>query len=86
MSKGYFLNMRTTIRIDDVILTSAKRVALSRNISLTKLIEEALREKISTGQSKNRKQKVKIVTVNGNGLQPGIDIDDSALLLDIMDN
>ena len=85
MSVYYIIYMRTTIRIDDTLLQSAKKEALTRNISLTKLIEESLKDTLYKRKSVKSNQRVKLVTVSGNGLQPGIDIDDSAGLLDAMD-
>ena len=86
MSIKHTLNMRTTIRIDDAILISAKKEAVSRNISLTKLIEEALTEKLYSPDHPVRKHKVELVTLDGSGLQPGVDIDDSAALLETMES
>lgn len=77
--------MRTTIRIDENILTSAKKEAASRHISLTKLIEEALQEKLYLRNRHPARRKVHIITVDGKGLQPGVDIDDSAALLEVLE-
>lgn len=78
--------VRTTIRIDDELLTHAKQAAASNGISLTKLIEDALRERLARkpaeGQSKRR---VRLPTFKGSGLQPGVDLDHSASLLDLME-
>lgn len=77
--------MRTTVRLPDAILKTAKKAALERNISLTKLIEEALQEKLYNLHPVNSKHSVNLVTFKGNGLQPGVDLDDSAALLEIME-
>lgn len=77
--------MRTTIRINEAILISAKKEAASRNISLTKLIEEALQEKLYTRCDQAKEKKVDLYTVGGKGLQPGVDVDDSSSLLDVME-
>ena len=77
--------MRTTIRINDAVLVSAKKEAASRNISLTKLIEEALQEKLYSRGGRSKGKKVNLPTTGGNGLQPGVDIDNSALLIDVME-
>ena len=85
MSYMYINFVRTTIRIDEKLLISAKKAAASKRISLTKLIEEALREKLYLPDNRKQDRRVELVTVEGNGLQPGIDIDDSAALLDAME-
>lgn len=78
--------MRTTIRLQDETLKSAKKAAIERNISLTKLIEEALQEKLMKGQKADYRGSFKPVTFRGNGLREGVDLDDSASLLDVMED
>lgn len=77
--------MRTTIRINDKIFISAKKEAASKNISLTKLIEKALLDKLYSPERPRGEHTVDLVTVDGNGLRPGVDIDDSAALLEVME-
>ena len=78
--------MRTTIRIGDEIMKSAKKAAIERNISLTKLIEEALQEKLMKKRSGRHLGSFEPVTFRGNGLREGVDLDDSASLLDAMED
>jgi hypothetical protein len=47
--------MRTTVRLNDQLLTDAKRFALERNQTLTDLIEQALRQTMQTPTSKSFK-------------------------------
>jgi hypothetical protein len=77
--------MRTTVRLSNEILTTAKQEAASRHISLTKLIEEALQEKLYIRNRHPIKRKVNLITVDGNGLKPGVDIDDSEALLEVLE-
>ncbi len=77
--------MRTTIRIDDNLLTLAKKTALESKSTLTALIEDALREKLFRKETKSDSKKVKIITFNGKGLLPGVDLDDSSSLLELME-
>jgi K+-transporting ATPase c subunit len=77
--------MRTTIRMDDNLLRAAKRAAAESGQTLTALIEESVRERLARRPKKKRRQPVKLVTFRGSGLQPGVDLDDSAALLDLMD-
>lgn len=78
--------MRTTIRLDDQLLEKAKQYALAHGTTFTAIAEDALREKLMARPSTKKQPKTKLKTVNGNGVNPGIDLDDSASLLDAMDN
>jgi Arc/MetJ family transcription regulator len=59
----YVLMMRTTIRLDELLMVEAKKRTAEKGTTLTTLIEDSLRE----------------------GLQPGVDLDDTSSLLDRMD-
>jgi hypothetical protein len=76
--------MRTTVRINDSLLDEAKRVAAESGTSLTSLIEEALRQTLAARKQRPNRP-VHLTVFAGNGLQPGIDLDDSADLLDRME-
>jgi Arc/MetJ family transcription regulator len=76
--------MRTTVRLDDELLTKAKRAAVERGTTLTAVIEDALRRAL-TPSTDSRHEDVVLPTFRGNGLQPGVDLDDSASLLDLME-
>jgi Arc/MetJ family transcription regulator len=76
--------MRTTIRLDDDLLTKAKRAALERGTTLTAVIEDALRRSLAQGP-RERHDDVALPSFRGDGLQPGVDLDDTASLLDLMD-
>jgi Arc/MetJ family transcription regulator len=78
--------MRTTIRIDDGLLEEAKKMAAESKTSLTSLIEDALREILSRKTRNKTNRVVKLTTFKGNGLQGGVDLDDSASLLGIMES
>lgn len=76
--------MRTTIRLDDDLLRAAKRAAVERGTTLTAVIEDALRRALAPGAVASHEE-VELPTFRGDGLQPGVDLDDSASLLDLMD-
>lgn len=78
--------MRTTIRIDDQLLREAKEFAARSGRSLTSIIEDALRETLSRQRDSGQREPVRLVTVGGKGLLPGVDLDDSAALLDLMES
>lgn len=73
--------MRTTIRLDDQLLKSAKRFARDAGKSLTAVIEDALRQVLSRRAIKQTRKTVKLTTVSGHGVRSGVDLDDSAALL-----
>lgn len=78
--------MRTTIRLDDDLLRDAKAAAVASGRTLTSLIEDALREALSRREARDSHAAVELPTFKGGGgLQPGVDLDDSAALLDLME-
>jgi Arc/MetJ family transcription regulator len=77
--------MRTTIRLDDRLIAEVKRLALDSGRTMTAFIEEALREAIARRKPRRTRSTLKLKTVGGRGLLPGIDLDDSAGLRDLMD-
>jgi hypothetical protein len=76
--------MRTTINIDDDLLAEAKQVAARTGRSLTAVVEDALRESLHRRHTTARRA-VELPTFGEGGLQLGVDLDDSAALLDLMD-
>jgi hypothetical protein len=76
--------MRTTIRLDGELLARAKREALERGTTLTALIEDALRRALAPTDA-GRRERFTMPTFHGDGLRPGVDLDDTASLLDVMD-
>lgn len=72
--------MRTTIRLDDELLASTKQLALQTGRTLTAVIEDALREVLARHQNQQKKDQVRLTTVKGKGLLPGVDLDDAASL------
>lgn len=76
--------MRTTIRLDDALLARAKRAAVERGTTLTALIEDALRRALAP-EATRRRVPPTLPTFRGDGLLPGVDLDDTASLLDLMD-
>lgn len=78
--------MRTTIRLNDELLREAKRLAANSGTTLTAIIEDSLRERLRRGKSGDRvRETVRLVTAGRGGVRPGIDLDDSASLLDALD-
>ena len=78
--------MRTTIRIDDQLLAQTKRLAARTGKTLTAVIEDALRETLARRQENDQREPVKLPVFHGQGVQAGVDLDDSAALLDLMES
>ena len=77
--------MRTTVRLDPALLAEAKKLAAGTGRTLTAVLEDALREVVSR-RRRRPKGTPKLTIVDGRGVRPGIDLDDSAALLDVMDS
>jgi hypothetical protein len=77
--------MRTTIRLNDDLLDQAKQAAMTSGRTLTAIIEDALRQTLSRKYLAPKNQKISLISSGAGGLCPGVDIDRTAELLDIMD-
>ena len=77
--------MRTTIRLDDHLLREAKQFAAQTGRTLTAVIEDALRESLARSRKRPLPTRAALPTFRGNGLRPGVDLDDSASLLEVME-
>jgi len=75
--------MRTTISLDEALLKQARRVALDRGISLNELVVVALRVELNRTKP-DPKKRIELPTFKGRGRRPGVDLDDSAALEEIM--
>jgi predicted transcriptional regulator len=77
--------MRTTIHLPDDLLAQLKRIAVESRRTLTGVIEDALRQSLARTGRKADGGPARLPTFDGGGLQPGVDLDDSASLLDRME-
>ncbi|MBZ5583363.1 MAG: DUF2191 domain-containing protein [Acidobacteriia bacterium] len=78
--------MRTTVRLDDALLEQAKREAAQRGETLTSLIELGLRLVLAQSKETKPRPRVKLPVCHaGGGTLPGIDLNNSAALWDILD-
>lgn len=70
--------MRTSVRLDDGLLKRARQEAKRRGVTLTSLIEQGLQLVLLRG--------IELPECHaGGGTLPGVDLNDSAALLDRMD-
>ncbi len=78
-------HMRTTINLPDELVSRAKKAALDADTTLTAIIAEALREALQKGRRKQPRRKIKLTTYGEGGTFPGVDLDDTSAVLDLMD-
>ena len=78
--------MRTTVRLDERLLAEAKKHAAATGRTLTSLLEDALRETLARCKSHVKTKPVRLKTFKGGGVRAGVDLDDSASLLDLMES
>ena len=77
--------MRTTVRLDDDLLREAKRHAAEKGMTLTALLDQALREILAGRARAPEPDRIELPSFKGQGLQPGVNLDDAVSLRDIMD-
>jgi hypothetical protein len=78
--------MRTTINLPDDLLAQIKKLAATSHSTVTALISDALREALSKRRHKRRNGRVTLPTYGKKGLHSGVDLDDGAALLDLMES
>jgi Arc/MetJ family transcription regulator len=76
--------MRTTIKIDDALLAEAKIHAARTGRTMTEVVEDALRMSLARSAARTR-PRADLPTFSGSALLPGVDLDDSAALIDLME-
>jgi len=77
--------MRTTVDLPADLLAEAKQRAAREGRSLSDVVGDAVRSSFARTAAAERPH-VDLPTFNGGGIQPGVDLDDSAALLDLMDH
>jgi plasmid stability protein len=76
--------MRTILNIDDDLHRRAKAHAARTGTTLTALVEEALRMRLTRSPTR-ASGPVVLPTFAGDGLQPGVTLDDMDTVYDAMD-
>jgi hypothetical protein len=72
--------------ISEDLLRQAKEVAVRTNRPLREVVEDALRESLGRAKSMGNRERVRLpVCRRRPGLRPGVDIDNSAALLELME-
>ena len=78
-------HMRTTINLPDDLILQAKKAALDADTTLTEIIANALREALAKRRKQKTHKDFRLLVSGRGGLRPGVDLDDTSALLDIMD-
>jgi hypothetical protein len=76
--------MRTTVRLPPGLMAQAKKLARDTDRTLTQVIEDALRKAVGRTPAPTVRS-VSFPIFHGDGVQPGVDLDNSAALLDLME-
>ena len=79
-------HMRTTVRLEEALIQRAREEAKRRGVTLTALISEGLRLALRRPLKRSDRPFVSLPECHvGGGMQPGVDLNDSAALLDRME-
>ena len=78
--------MRTTLVLPDALYREVKLLAAEDGRTVTSVVEEALRAAVARHRAGSARVRVdyRVTPYGTGGLQPGIDLSDSAALLDAM--
>lgn len=77
--------MRTTLNLDDGLVAAAKRTAAARGVTLTRVIEDALRSELTRSPADREPFTLELPVSHGRR-QPDVDIADRNALYDAMEN
>lgn len=79
--------MRTTLTLDDALVAQAKELAARTGRTLSAVVEDSLRQALARVEVPEAKAPVElpVFVPDAAGVQPGIDLDDSASLWDLME-
>lgn len=75
----------STIQLDDHLFREVEKWAAQSNRSVQAVVEDAIKAALPRAKPP-RTGPLKLPTYGGSGLQPGVDLDNSAGLLDIMES
>ena len=76
--------MKITLNLNDQILGQARDLAARDGITLTRLVEDALRERLAIAQHSRDRFRMQLKTIKGDQ-PPNVDIDNRDALYDVMD-
>ncbi|MFN0145313.1 MAG: DUF2191 domain-containing protein [Dehalococcoidia bacterium] len=77
------MKTRTTINLSEDLYREAKVIAATSGCTLTQVFEEALRESFAQRRQPRVQQPFRLITFDGGGVMPGVNLDDSSQLLEL---
>lgn len=77
--------MRTTVSIGDALLRRARAEALQRGVTLSQVVEEALRVTLESRSEARTERRRPLITFRGNGTMPGVELSSNASLVERME-
>jgi hypothetical protein len=77
---------RTTVRLDDKLLSDVKRHAAQTGRTVTAVIEDALRRTLAVERDGSIARPKRLPVFKGTGLRSGVSLDSNAALRDAMDD
>jgi hypothetical protein len=76
----------TTLRVNDALLRRAKAYARRHDLTLTAVMERALATYLAeAGTARAEPSPLDLPSFGRGGVRPGVDLDDTSALLDVMD-
>jgi hypothetical protein len=65
-------------------MREVRRLAAESDLTITAVIENAIRDALARRGTREKRRAVRLPVAGRGGLQPAVDLDDSAALLDLM--
>jgi hypothetical protein len=73
--------VRTTIDVNEPLLDDAKRLAAERQVTLSTLVEDALRAFLNSRVAPEKRTRFRLHTVRGRLVRPDLDLDRTSALV-----
>lgn len=73
------------MNLDDCLMTAAKKLAAETGQTLTEIVSDALRERLSRTQS-SPAARPRLPVFHGAGPAPGVDLSSNVVLLELMES
>ncbi|MBI5707006.1 MAG: hypothetical protein HZC36_08460 [Armatimonadetes bacterium] len=77
---------KTTLLIEEDLIYRAKKIALERRMTLTMVVEEALKSSLHAAKQPPKRKKIKLPTYDLGGLLPGVDLENREQIEELMGN
>lgn len=77
--------MKTTLNLNDEVLTAARALARQQRITLTRFVEDALRTRITSAREARPRFRLRLRTVTGTR-PPRVDAADREALYELLDD